>query len=113
MRLRRPVPIASGRVWTRDADGRTCDGEGYPDRLASREIPLSARIVAACDAYDAMTSDRPYRGAVSQSAALQELNRCAGSQFDPAVVRAINRVVESRSSEWIPLAPLAPESSAL
>jgi HD-GYP domain-containing protein (c-di-GMP phosphodiesterase class II) len=64
------------------------DGKGYPDGLNGTEIPLGARIVAVCDAYDAMVSDRPYRGAVPSEEAIQELTRCAGTQFDPAVVEA-------------------------
>jgi two-component system cell cycle response regulator len=64
------------------------DGNGYPDQLAGAGIPLGARIVAVCDAYDAMVSDRPYRRAMSSEQAIQELNRCAGAQFDPAVVGA-------------------------
>ena len=72
------------------------NGTGYPDRLAGAEIPLGARIVAVCDAYDAMTSDRPYRAAMSSSAALAELRRCAGSQFDPAVVEAFASVLADR-----------------
>jgi diguanylate cyclase (GGDEF)-like protein len=64
------------------------DGDGYPDGLAGDEIPLGARIVAVCDAYNAMTSDRPYRRALAPDAALEELRRCAGSQFDPVVVKA-------------------------
>jgi two-component system cell cycle response regulator len=64
------------------------DGAGYPDRLAGDAIPLGARIVAVCDAYDAMTSDRTYRAALTPGAAIAELQRCAGSQFDPAVVDA-------------------------
>ena len=63
-------------------------GGGYPDDLSGEQIPLGARIVAVCDAYDAMTTDRPYRVALSSDAALAELRRCAGEQFDPAVVRA-------------------------
>ncbi|MBV8217065.1 MAG: HD domain-containing protein, partial [Solirubrobacterales bacterium] len=62
------------------------DGSGYPDGLARREIPLGSRIIAVCDAFHAMTTDRPYRPAVSEAAAVQELRRCAGSQFDPDVV---------------------------
>lgn len=65
------------------------DGGGYPDKLAGAAIPLGARIVGACDAYDAMISDRPYRKGMGQEAAVAELQRCAGSQFDPAVVDAL------------------------
>jgi putative nucleotidyltransferase with HDIG domain len=65
------------------------DGGGYPDGLASEAIPLGARIVAACDALHAITSDRTYRLASSQEDALAELTRCAGTHFDPAVVEAL------------------------
>ena len=68
------------------------DGNGYPDGLAGEEIPLGARIVSVCDAYDAMTSDRPYQGSLSPEEAVAELNRCAGTQFDPQVVDAFCRV---------------------
>jgi diguanylate cyclase (GGDEF)-like protein len=63
------------------------DGRGYPDRLAGEEIPLAARIVAVCDAYDAMTTDRCYRKAETAETAREELLREAGHQFDPEVVR--------------------------
>ena len=69
------------------------DGAGYPDRLAGEEIPLVARIVCACDAFSAMTTDRPYRKARSHDEALAELQRCSGTQFDPAVVEALASVV--------------------
>jgi len=62
------------------------DGRGYPDGLAGTHIPLGARIIAVADAYDAMTSDRPYRAALSPDIALAELRRGAGRQFDPDVV---------------------------
>ena len=65
------------------------DGKGYPDRLAGRSIPLGARIVAACDALDAMVSNRPYREPLQLADALAELRRCAGTQFDPSVVEAL------------------------
>jgi len=68
------------------------DGSGYPDGLAGTEIPLGARIVTACDAYDAMTSDRPYQRSLGHGEALEELRRCAGTQFDPDVVDAFCRV---------------------
>jgi diguanylate cyclase (GGDEF)-like protein len=74
------------------------DGTGYPDRLTGEEIPLGARIILACDAYDAMTSDRPYRTAMSQEAAREELGRFAGSQFDPKIVQALMEVLDGRQT---------------
>ncbi|MFZ0042850.1 MAG: diguanylate cyclase [Solirubrobacteraceae bacterium] len=67
------------------------DGHGYPDGLAGQEIPLGARIVAVCDAYDAMVSERCYQRARSHEEAMAELRRNAGTQFDPAVIDALNR----------------------
>jgi diguanylate cyclase (GGDEF)-like protein len=64
------------------------DGAGYPNRLRGEEIPLGARIIFVADAYDAMTSERVYREARSPSDALEELERCSGSQFDPTIVDA-------------------------
>jgi HD-GYP domain-containing protein (c-di-GMP phosphodiesterase class II) len=64
------------------------DGGGYPDRLAGEQIPLAARIIAACDTYDAMVTNRPYRPARSHAEACEELRRVAGSQLDPRVVDA-------------------------
>jgi diguanylate cyclase (GGDEF)-like protein len=64
------------------------DGSGYPNRLAGPQIPLGARILFVADAYDAMTTDRVYRGRLSDNAAVRELERCAGTQFDPEVVQA-------------------------
>jgi diguanylate cyclase (GGDEF)-like protein len=72
------------------------DGTGYPDRLAGDDIPLGSRVVAVCDAFDAMTSDRPYRPGMPVSQAMAELARCAGTQFDPAVVDAFALVIEQR-----------------
>ena len=71
------------------------DGTGYPDRKAGNDIPLGARIVAVCDAYDAMTSNRAYRSAMSNEAAIEELRRAAGTQFDPAVVDAFTGALAS------------------
>ena len=65
------------------------DGGGYPDGLAGAQIPLIARIVSCCDAYDAMTSDRSYRRAMPQEEATAELRAGSGSQFDPQVVEAL------------------------
>jgi diguanylate cyclase (GGDEF)-like protein len=72
------------------------DGTGYPDGLARREIPLGSRIIAVCDAFDAMTTDRPYRDAMDQESAMRELRRCAGTQFDPEVV---DRLCSALTSE--------------
>lgn len=69
------------------------DGKGYPDGLAGEAIPLPSRIVSCCDAFHAMTSDRPYRRARAVGDAVAELERCAGTQFDPDVVTALLRVV--------------------
>lgn len=69
------------------------DGAGYPDGLAGEEIPLGARIVAVCDSFDAMVADRPYRSPLSDAAALAELERCAGTQFDPRVVEAFREAL--------------------
>jgi diguanylate cyclase (GGDEF)-like protein len=74
------------------------DGSGYPDRLSGDAIPLGARIIFVADAYDAMTSDRAYRGRLTPRAAVEELERCAGSQFDPQIVEVFAR-------ELIGLAP--------
>jgi HD-GYP domain-containing protein (c-di-GMP phosphodiesterase class II) len=69
------------------------DGNGYPDRLAGEAIPLVARIVCTCDAWSAMTTDRSYRKALSHEAAVDELRKCAGTQFDPRVVDALLAVL--------------------
>ena len=65
------------------------DGSGYPDGLAGEDIPVGARIILACDAYHAMTSNRPYRQAMAHSDAVRELAEGAGSQFDPEVTEAL------------------------
>jgi diguanylate cyclase (GGDEF)-like protein/putative nucleotidyltransferase with HDIG domain len=75
------------------------DGGGYPDGLAGHAIPLIARIVAVCDAYDAMTTDRPYREALDVAGAIAEVRRCSGTQFDPAVVEAFVRAVETAGDD--------------
>jgi len=68
------------------------DGMGYPDRLAATDIPLGARIISVCDAFDAMTSNRPYAAALTRDDALRELFRCSGTQFDAEVVEAFAAV---------------------
>jgi HD-GYP domain-containing protein (c-di-GMP phosphodiesterase class II) len=69
------------------------DGAGYPDGLAGESIPLESRIVSACDAFNAMTTNRSYRAAMSLLEAREELERNAGTQFDPDVVRALVSIV--------------------
>jgi diguanylate cyclase (GGDEF)-like protein len=81
------------------------DGEGYPSGLRGKEIPLEARIIGVADAFSAMVSDRPYRGAMTPEEACAELERCAGTQFDPEVVRVF--VEEVRRN------PLALEEEAV
>jgi HD-GYP domain-containing protein (c-di-GMP phosphodiesterase class II) len=71
------------------------DGQGYPDRLMGEEIPLAARIVFCCDAYSAMTTDRPYRRAMQAEDALAELSANSGTQFEPRVVEAVQAVVDA------------------
>jgi putative nucleotidyltransferase with HDIG domain len=79
------------------------DGRGYPDGLVGEAIPLESRIVGCCDAFSAMTTDRPYRVARPLAEAVAELRRCAGSQFDAAVVEALAAVVEPGAAS-LPLA---------
>lgn len=67
------------------------DGKGYPDGLSGRDIPVIARIIMLCDSIDAMLSDRPYRAALSLETVREEILRCAGSQFDPAIVAVVLR----------------------
>jgi diguanylate cyclase (GGDEF)-like protein/PAS domain S-box-containing protein len=77
------------------AEHERYDGRGYPDGLAGDEIPIASRITLACDAYHAMTSDRPYRRHLTREQALVELRDNAGSQFDPDVVAALLNLVEA------------------
>jgi len=81
------------------------DGCGYPDRLKAEDIPLVARIIAAADAYDAMTSDRIYRKAFPVEEAMEELRRNAGTQFDPAVIEAFLGFLEREGGAITPSAP--------
>ncbi|MEA5047910.1 MAG: PAS domain S-box protein [Eubacteriales bacterium] len=75
------------------------DGNGYPDRLAGKEIPLLARILAVADAYDAMTQDRVYRRALSFQEALEEIRKNAGTQFDPEIARVFLEVLTEKGNE--------------
>ena len=84
-------------------DGAWChhewyDGNGYPRGLAGQDIPLLGRVVALADAYDAMTSDRAYRKALPHEVAVREIERCAGTQFDPEVAELfLARLKEMRA----------------
>ncbi|HEX6388619.1 MAG TPA: diguanylate cyclase, partial [Solirubrobacteraceae bacterium] len=75
------------------ASHESWDGSGYPDGLRGEEIPLAARIISCCDAFNAMTTDRPYRPSRPLAEAIEELQKCAGTQFDPAVVEALIEIV--------------------
>ncbi len=78
------------------SSGERWDGSGYPDSLRGEQIPLGSRVVAVCEAYAAMVSERPYSVAMRHSRALEELRRSAGSQFDPKVVDAFEQVAAQR-----------------
>ena len=85
--------LKSADVYTRLADyvlshHERWDGKGYPRGLSGEEIPFVARIITVADAYEAMTANRPYKEALSHESAMEELKRCAGTQFDPAIVAA-------------------------
>jgi HD-GYP domain-containing protein (c-di-GMP phosphodiesterase class II) len=88
------------------------DGEGYPDGLAGEQIPIEARIISACDAFSAMTTDRAYRPALTPREALAELRRCSGRQFDPRVVAAIELIMAPRHGWWLDMLG-APRAGAL
>jgi HD-GYP domain-containing protein (c-di-GMP phosphodiesterase class II) len=79
------------------------DGRGYPDGLAGEEIPLGARIIAVADSFDAMTSDRPYRRAMSRDAAMAEIARNSGTQFDPEIVAAFQRAMNKPAEAVEPI----------
>jgi two-component system, cell cycle response regulator len=88
------------------------DGAGYPDRLSGESIPLSARIIFACDAYDAITAERPYSPARGPETALEELRRNAGTQFDPEVVASVERVLRTAPPEELDVPQPAVSRSA-
>jgi HD-GYP domain-containing protein (c-di-GMP phosphodiesterase class II) len=70
------------------------DGAGYPDRLKGDAIPLAARLIAVVDAFNAMTTNRPYRKGFSMAEAVTEIKHCTGTQFDPRVVEIFLRLLE-------------------
>jgi HD-GYP domain-containing protein (c-di-GMP phosphodiesterase class II) len=87
------------------------NGAGYPEGLAGEEIPLGARIVQILDAWDAMTSDRSYRKAIPRTAAIAELRRQAGTQFDPKLVEHFLRVIDRLEREGVPTTEQSVEKS--
>src|SRR3954463_10824127 len=88
-RILEPLPGLSDVARAVRHEHERWDGTGYPDGLSGEDIPLSARVVLACDAFHALVSDRPYRSALPRDDALRELEFCAGTQFDPAVIEAL------------------------
>ena len=88
------------------------DGGGYPDGLAGEEIPLEARIIACCDAWNAMQTDRTYRNALPYDMALRELQSNSGSQFDPQVAEALLGIVESAPEPSAPSGALSEAGSS-
>ena len=92
-RIVEAAPVLSGVGELIRSSHEWWNGSGYPDGLAGETIPLGSRIIAVCDGFDAMTSERPYRHALSVASALAELRRCAGTQFDPSVVVAFHAVM--------------------
>lgn len=92
------IPYLSGAAEIVRHHHEHFDGSGYPDGLAGEDIPLGARIFALADALDAMTSDRPYRRAMSLEDAISEIERCGGKQFDPVMVNAFLRIPIDRLS---------------
>jgi HD-GYP domain-containing protein (c-di-GMP phosphodiesterase class II) len=105
-RILAAAPALSGAARLVRASHEAWDGSGCPDGLADAEIPLGSRIIAVCDAFDAMISDRPYARARTVAEALDELRRCAGAQFDPAIVREFERVMTERA-----LSPTSPPAA--
>ncbi len=109
------APVLAGVAAIVRSTHERVDGGGYPDGLSGAEIPLGARIIAVCDAYDAMTSDRSYRHAMTRREAIAELEAASGTQFDPIVVAAARAVLEHptahRPTGERRLAPRTPDLS--
>ena len=101
-RIVEPMGIANQIVEAIRHHHERWDGQGYPSGLAGADIPLAARIVQLADVYDALTSDRPHRPAKGREAALAEIRRCAGTQFDPDLAKEFVAVLESQTSDLEP-----------
>ena len=112
-RILAAAPSMKGVASIVRATHERCDGGGYPDRLSGEAIPRAARIIAVCDAYDAMVAARPYRPAISHGQALAELRHCAGPQFDARVVDAFVAEFADRGPDGDPPALRVPEDSPL
>ena len=97
-RILEPVPYFADLVPLVRSSHERWDGRGYPDGLTGDEIPLGSRVIAVCDAFHAMTEDRIYRRAMPLDAAIAEIERCAGSQFDPICVDALIAVLRGPAS---------------
>jgi diguanylate cyclase (GGDEF)-like protein len=98
-RILRAIPGLGGVARIVRHEHERWDGNGYPDGLSGEGIPLGSRVILACDAYHAMTSDRPYRAAISHAAAVAEIGANAGTQFDPAVAEALVDYLRSRDAD--------------
>ncbi|MDQ6914727.1 MAG: diguanylate cyclase [Actinomycetota bacterium] len=109
-RILRAIPGLGGVARIVRHEHERWDGTGYPDGLAGEDVPAGSRIILACDAYHAMTSDRPYREALSHAEAIRELSAGAGTQFDPAVVEMLIGVLYSRRQQST--APAGPQAAA-
>jgi HD-GYP domain-containing protein (c-di-GMP phosphodiesterase class II) len=92
-RIMEPIPFMGEAVEIVRSHHERWDGAGYPRGLRGEDIPLAARIFAIADSFDAMTSDRPYRSALPIEAAIEEIRRGAGTQFDPECVKAFEQLV--------------------
>ena len=95
---RKPALVAIGPLVR--ATHERWDGNGYPDRLKGSAIPIPARIVSVCDAFDALTNPRPYRRTLTIDGALDELRASSGTQFDPGVVESFCALFENRIDRW-------------
>ena len=89
----KPLMLSDGVLMIIRNHHEKLDGSGYPDGLKGGELPLSLRIVCVADAFDAMSSSRPYRGVMTQESVLAELSKCAGTQFDPVIVEALKELL--------------------
>ena len=88
------------------------DGSGYPHGLLGEQIPIGSRIIAIADAYDTITSERVYKKARTPAAAFEELERCAGSQFDPELVRVFIETVQNLPQRNLESSDIPAERSA-